>query len=233
MGFLCMNDIWLYFLLYRDNFIILQALIASMASYMFRFLENLPLWNANGFIAVLTLHMAVSEPLYYWLHRYLHGNQLFAHYHSLHHSSPVPQSFTGNTNKANISIATYLYFSTWQSVVHDFPRLAYNFLSICCSWKCNIFGASYANCDYWSSDTGGFTTGIWINKHGVRLCLNLWFSSMLGAFQCRSYSLPYFRDCPLSQISSLYTDVSKCSLVPISMHSLKFQQSSLVLAFII
>ncbi|KAB1204154.1 Protein ECERIFERUM 3 [Morella rubra] len=77
-----------------DNFIILQALIASMASYMFRFLENLPLWNANGFIAVLTLHMAVSEPLYYWLHRYLHGNQLFAHYHSLHHSSPVPQSFT-------------------------------------------------------------------------------------------------------------------------------------------
>ncbi|KAE8056816.1 hypothetical protein FH972_013553 [Carpinus fangiana] len=78
-----------------DNFIILQALIASMASYMFPFLENLPLWNAKGFIAVLTLHMAVSEPLYYWVHRFVHGSHyLFTHYHSLHHSSPVPHPFT-------------------------------------------------------------------------------------------------------------------------------------------
>lgn len=77
-----------------DNFIILQALIASMASYMFPFLENLPLWNAKGFIAVLTLHMAVSEPLYYWVHRFVHGSPLFTQYHSLHHSSPVPHPFT-------------------------------------------------------------------------------------------------------------------------------------------
>ncbi|KAG2699231.1 hypothetical protein I3760_07G183700 [Carya illinoinensis] len=78
-----------------DNFIILQALIASMASYMFPFPANLPFWNTKGFIAVLTLHMAVSEPLYYLMHRYvLHGNSFFTHHHSLHHSSPVPQPFT-------------------------------------------------------------------------------------------------------------------------------------------
>ncbi|XP_062163217.1 very-long-chain aldehyde decarbonylase CER3 [Alnus glutinosa] len=77
-----------------DNFIILQALIASMGSYMFPFLQNLPHWNAKGFIALLTLHMAVSEPLYYWMHRYVHGSHLFTHYHSLHHSSPVPNPFT-------------------------------------------------------------------------------------------------------------------------------------------
>ncbi|KAG6698882.1 hypothetical protein I3842_08G041600 [Carya illinoinensis] len=77
-----------------DNFIILQALIASIACYIFPFLENLPLWNTKGFIALLTLHMAVSEPLYYWMHRCFHGNHLFAHYHYLHHSSPVPQPFT-------------------------------------------------------------------------------------------------------------------------------------------
>ncbi|KAJ7979543.1 protein ECERIFERUM 3 [Quillaja saponaria] len=77
-----------------DNFIILQALIASIACYMFPFLENLPLWNTKGFITALMLHVGVSEPLYYWVHRKFHGDYLFAHYHSLHHSSPVPRSFT-------------------------------------------------------------------------------------------------------------------------------------------
>ncbi|KAK9274452.1 hypothetical protein L1049_021699 [Liquidambar formosana] len=77
-----------------DNFIILQALIASMAYYIFPFLANLPLWDSRGFIIVLMLHMTVSEPLFYWVHRCFHGNYLFTHYHSLHHSSPVPQSFT-------------------------------------------------------------------------------------------------------------------------------------------
>ncbi|KAA8535450.1 hypothetical protein F0562_030453 [Nyssa sinensis] len=77
-----------------DNFIILQALTASMASYMFPVLSSLPLWNTRGFIATLILHMGVSEPLYYLAHKYFHGNYLFAHYHSLHHSSEVPQPFT-------------------------------------------------------------------------------------------------------------------------------------------
>ncbi|KAI4335487.1 hypothetical protein L6164_014127 [Bauhinia variegata] len=77
-----------------DNFLILQALIASLFYYTFPVLQNLPLWSTKGVIAALILHVAVSEPLYYWAHRKFHGDYLFRHYHSLHHSSPVPQSFT-------------------------------------------------------------------------------------------------------------------------------------------
>ncbi|KAK8545148.1 hypothetical protein V6N12_025993 [Hibiscus sabdariffa] len=77
-----------------DNFIILQALIASMACLMFPSLDALPLWNSKGFFTSLLLHVIFSEPLYYWAHRLLHGTYLFNHYHSLHHSSPVPHPFT-------------------------------------------------------------------------------------------------------------------------------------------
>ncbi|CAL8078860.1 unnamed protein product [Prunus armeniaca] len=77
-----------------DNFIILQGLIASTACYLLPFLQNLPLWNTIGFISTLVLHMGVSEPLYYWMHRRFHGNYFFENYHSLHHSSPIPQPFT-------------------------------------------------------------------------------------------------------------------------------------------
>ncbi|PIA37039.1 hypothetical protein AQUCO_03100057v1 [Aquilegia coerulea] len=77
-----------------DNFLILQAFIASMACYSFPSLANLPLWNSKGYIIALLLHIAVSEPLYYWIHKLLHSDYLFTHYHSLHHASEVPQSFT-------------------------------------------------------------------------------------------------------------------------------------------
>lgn len=81
---------------YRDNFILLQAAIASMGYYIFPCSENLPRWNTKGFIALQILHVAVSEPLYYVLHRHFHRNKyLFTHYHSLHHSSPAPQIPTG------------------------------------------------------------------------------------------------------------------------------------------
>ncbi|TYI48444.1 hypothetical protein E1A91_D13G248800v1 [Gossypium mustelinum] len=77
-----------------DNFIILQAMLASMASLIFPSLNTLPLWNLKGFIASLLLHVTISEPLYYWAHRFFHKPYLFNHYHSLHHSSPVPHPFT-------------------------------------------------------------------------------------------------------------------------------------------
>ncbi|GAV69387.1 FA_hydroxylase domain-containing protein/Wax2_C domain-containing protein [Cephalotus follicularis] len=77
-----------------ENFILLQALIASMAYYIFPCFENLPLWNTKGSITLLFLHVTVSEPLYYWAHRQFHKDLLFTHYHSLHHSSPVPQALT-------------------------------------------------------------------------------------------------------------------------------------------
>ncbi|XVF34313.1 hypothetical protein REPUB_Repub18cG0049000 [Reevesia pubescens] len=77
-----------------DNFLILQALLASMACLIFPSLDSLPLWNANGFITLLLLHVTISEPLYYWAHRFFHESYLFTHYHSLHHSSSVPHPFT-------------------------------------------------------------------------------------------------------------------------------------------
>ncbi|KAK6944289.1 putative domain Wax2, C-terminal [Dillenia turbinata] len=77
-----------------DNFIILQALIASMACYTFPILTKLPFSDRRGFLCTILLHMTVSEPLYYLVHRYLHKDHLFTHYHSLHHSSAVPLSFT-------------------------------------------------------------------------------------------------------------------------------------------
>ncbi|KAG9143714.1 hypothetical protein Leryth_018886 [Lithospermum erythrorhizon] len=77
-----------------DNFIILQAITSSVACYLYPYLGSLPLWNGNGVIAITSLHVAVSEPLYYWAHKAFHGIYLFTHYHSLHHSSAVPQPFT-------------------------------------------------------------------------------------------------------------------------------------------
>ncbi|XP_019453866.1 PREDICTED: protein ECERIFERUM 3-like isoform X2 [Lupinus angustifolius] len=77
-----------------DNFLILQALVGSIAFYMFPFLQHLPLWNLKGVIVVLMLHVGVSEPLYYWVHRKFHRDYLFINYHSLHHSSPIPAAFT-------------------------------------------------------------------------------------------------------------------------------------------
>ncbi|KAF6135482.1 hypothetical protein GIB67_015335 [Kingdonia uniflora] len=67
-----------------DNFIILQAF---MACWSFPFLVDLPLWNSKGVLYALTFHVGISEPLYYWVHRYLHSDYFFSNYHSLHHSS--------------------------------------------------------------------------------------------------------------------------------------------------
>ncbi|XP_057966904.1 very-long-chain aldehyde decarbonylase CER3-like isoform X2 [Malania oleifera] len=79
-----------------DNFIILQALMGSLAILKFPFLaNNLPSWNAKGIFCCLLLHVAFSEPVYYWIHRLLHVHEfLFTHYHSLHHESKTTQSFT-------------------------------------------------------------------------------------------------------------------------------------------
>lgn len=79
-----------------DNFMILQAIVGAILCYMFPSLTNWgKLWDTRGVIAAMVLHMAVSEPLYYWIHRQLHRNSyLFQNYHSFHHHSPVLQPFT-------------------------------------------------------------------------------------------------------------------------------------------
>ncbi|KAL0345974.1 UNVERIFIED_CONTAM: Very-long-chain aldehyde decarbonylase CER3 [Sesamum radiatum] len=77
-----------------DNFILLQGIVAFSVLYMFPTFENLPLWSKKGITAAIVLHVAISEPLFYSIHKCFHGNYLFTHYHSLHHSSAVPQAYT-------------------------------------------------------------------------------------------------------------------------------------------
>lgn len=79
-----------------DNFIIFQAFTGGIMCCMLPSLTNYgTIWDTKGLIAALVLHMLVSEPLYYWIHRLLHSNtHLFNAYHSGHHASPVPQPFT-------------------------------------------------------------------------------------------------------------------------------------------
>lgn len=77
-----------------DNFLILQAIMAILAFFSFPSLSNLPLWDWRGALCCLALHIGVSEPLYYLLHRLLHSPELFSQYHWLHHSSKVLHPFT-------------------------------------------------------------------------------------------------------------------------------------------
>lgn len=99
----------------RDNFLILHAFMAAMACYTFPFLGNLPFWNWRGGVFALLLHIGVSEPLYYWIHRKLHVGHLFTNYHSLHHSAVVPQPFTGTRNNKN---SLYLISSSHSNEVY-------------------------------------------------------------------------------------------------------------------
>lgn len=77
-----------------DNFILLQAMVATLVIYMFSIFETIPIWNMKGITSAIALHIAISEPLYYTMHKCFHEDYLFNNYHSLHHSSPVPQAYT-------------------------------------------------------------------------------------------------------------------------------------------
>ncbi|CAH9087605.1 unnamed protein product [Cuscuta europaea] len=79
-----------------DNFLILEALMASLGFLMFpETIASLPAWDTRGVMAAILLHVTVSEPLYYYLHKCFHGSTfLFNNYHSLHHSSAVPHPYT-------------------------------------------------------------------------------------------------------------------------------------------
>ncbi|KAI3512743.1 hypothetical protein L1887_20062 [Cichorium endivia] len=77
-----------------DNFILLEAFAASMILLMNPSMANLPVWKTTGIISCLILHIGLSEPLYYWLHKLLHSPYFFKQYHWLHHSSKVNHPFT-------------------------------------------------------------------------------------------------------------------------------------------
>lgn len=84
----------------RDNFLILEAVLALLACFIFpTSLNKLPFWDSRGVICCLALHVGISEPLYYWFHRLLlHSPHFFSNYHWLHHSSRVLHPHAGKLN---------------------------------------------------------------------------------------------------------------------------------------
>ncbi|KAL5212803.1 hypothetical protein ABZP36_023650 [Zizania latifolia] len=83
-----------------DNFLLLQTLVAatvlSSPALVLPDLKQQPLrlWDPQGWAITLLLHVAFSEPVFYWAHRALHLSPLFSHYHSAHHSSHVTTPLT-------------------------------------------------------------------------------------------------------------------------------------------
>ncbi|XP_047341727.1 very-long-chain aldehyde decarbonylase CER3-like [Impatiens glandulifera] len=78
-----------------DNFLILQAMVGGVIClFLVPLMESFPIWNVKGFFCCLILHMGFSEPVYYWLHRFLHSDYMFFKFHWLHHSSKVIHPFT-------------------------------------------------------------------------------------------------------------------------------------------
>lgn len=80
-----------------DNFLLLQAFMATAAHHFLPFLRDMPAWNAGGLIYLAILHMGPAEALYYWVHRAFHKDILFQRYHSLHHAAMVLQPQTAAT----------------------------------------------------------------------------------------------------------------------------------------
>uniref|UniRef100_A0A0D6QT27 Uncharacterized protein n=1 Tax=Araucaria cunninghamii TaxID=56994 RepID=A0A0D6QT27_ARACU len=80
-----------------DNYIILQAFVATAGHHFLSFFRDLPVWNGRGLIYLAILHMGPVELLFYWLHRGLHTEFLFKRYHSLHHDSITLQPQTAGT----------------------------------------------------------------------------------------------------------------------------------------
>lgn len=145
---------------YRDNFLILQCMIGALACLIFPSLQSLPRWDLMGLLTALLLHVVFSEPVFYCLHRVLHRPQLFQNYHSLHHSSQVPQSFTGNT--ARIS-----------SRFSDNPCTMNYKLMICSvfSWICHAFGAPHPVCGHGSPSSRSLLGWTWLCWAHIWLCV--------------------------------------------------------------
>lgn len=198
----------------RDNFIILQALVASAIFNIFPFLSEMPVWNTRGIIAALILHIGVSEPLYYWVHRRLfHGSNLFyTRYHSLHHLSKVTQSFTGTQTQPQSRTAKKRSCFLFIDIILSY--FAY------CSWKRDVFRASDINCDCRDSSTGFFNHGVGINKHDIWIHPDIWFPQMFGTLQHWSSSSCHLPGLSLPQIPHLHTNV--ISIFTLSCFSFSF-----------
>ncbi|CAM6092883.1 unnamed protein product [Calypogeia fissa] len=78
-----------------DDYVLLQALLATVAHVCFPGFRDLPLWDSHGLVTLVLLHMGPTEFFYYWLHRVMHTTFFFRNYHSLHHASVHPEPVTG------------------------------------------------------------------------------------------------------------------------------------------
>ncbi|KAG8058265.1 hypothetical protein GUJ93_ZPchr0002g25500 [Zizania palustris] len=84
-----------------DNFLLLQTLMgATVLSSPARLLlpglkqQLLCMWDPRGWAIAMLLHVAFSEPVFYWAHRALHQGPLFSHYHAAHHFAHVTTPLT-------------------------------------------------------------------------------------------------------------------------------------------
>ncbi|GLJ44153.1 hypothetical protein SUGI_0921120 [Cryptomeria japonica] len=80
-----------------DNFVIFQAYMFTAAHHFFPFFRDMPLWNSQGSMYVILLHIGPAEALYYIVHRLFHQNFFFNRYHSLHHASVTVQPSTAGS----------------------------------------------------------------------------------------------------------------------------------------
>ncbi|KAG8075100.1 hypothetical protein GUJ93_ZPchr0006g43417 [Zizania palustris] len=104
-----------------DNMVIMQTLIAAVvvSSSFFPATSDLRLWDPRGWALALLLHVAVSEPAFYWAHRWgLHRAPLFSQYHSLHHSFRVTQALTAGFGTPLESLI--LTLAAWAPLVGAF-----------------------------------------------------------------------------------------------------------------
>ncbi|RRT85315.1 hypothetical protein B296_00003672 [Ensete ventricosum] len=119
-----------------DNFLILHCMIGAVACLIFPSLQSLPRWDLRGLFIALLLHVVFSEPVFYCMHRVLHRPHLYKNYHALHHSSQVPQSFTGNTARISSPLSDNPCIDELQA--DDFCSAF--------SWICHAFGAPHPVC---------------------------------------------------------------------------------------
>ncbi|XP_047329766.1 very-long-chain aldehyde decarbonylase CER1-like [Impatiens glandulifera] len=94
-----------------DDQILLTGIMFYLVHMMVHQASHLPLWNTNGLVLTIFLHMGPVEFLYYWLHRALHYHFLYSRYHSHHHSSIVTEPITSVIHPFIEEVSYFLLFA--------------------------------------------------------------------------------------------------------------------------
>ena len=174
----------------------MQALIGAAAYHLFPAADELPLLNVKGLLCALLLHVTVSETLFYLSHRLFHTDFLFRRYHSLHHSVPVPQSYTGS------------------------PPLTLSF-SLCplskgqglCSWTGDASGAPGAERRDGCSSRGQLLERVRVGGSRLRLCPGIRLTQVHAPRQRGGAPRVALPRPPLSQIPGRHPHVSNFEII--------------------